>query len=171
MPTIKKETVPFSQKLAYILICCIAIGFIAVMVSEILIPLIFALLIAILLLPLAQRLEKRTKLGRGPASFFAMLLFAGGFITVLYLVGSQITGLSKDWPLFQNQLNTSFADLQNWIAVKFHLNLEQQKAYIHNATSNALTSGSSVIGSTLLSVSSIVLFTVLTLIYTFFLLL
>ena len=171
MAAIKKETIPFSQKLAYILICCIAIGFIAVIASEIIIPLIFALLIAILLLPLAQRLEKRTKFGRGPASFFALLLFVAGFVIVVYLIGSQITNLSKDWPLFQNQLNTSLNDLQNWVAVKFRLNLEQQKAYIHNATSNALSSGSSVIGSTLLSVSSIVLFTVLTLIYTFFLLL
>ncbi len=167
----KNETIPVLQKLAYILICCIAIGFIAVIASEILIPLIFALLIAILLLPLAQRLEKRTKLGRGAASFFALLLFVAGFVIVLYLIGSQITNLSKDWPLFQNQLNASLGDVQNWIAVKFHLNLEQQKAYIHNATSNAITSGSSVIGSTLISVSSIVLFTVLTLIYTFFVLL
>jgi len=168
---VKNETTPFPQKLSYILICCIAIGFIAVIASEILIPLIFALLIAILLLPLAQRLEKKAKLGRGPASFFALLLFVAGAVIVLYLIGSQITSLGKDWPLFQDQLNASLADVQKWVAVKFHLNLEQQKAYIHNATSNVLTSGSSVIGSTLLSVSSIVLFTVLTLIYTFFLLL
>jgi putative permease len=167
----KNETTPFPQKLAYILICCIAIGFIAFIASEILIPLIFALLIAILLLPLAQRLEKSTTMGRGAASFFALLIFVAGFVLVLYLIGSEITNLGKDWPLFQNQLTSSLGDVQNWIAVKFHLDLEQQKAYIHNATSNALTSGSSVIGSTLLSVSSIVLYTVLTLIYTFFLLL
>lgn len=171
MASVQKETTSFPQKLAYILICCIAVGFIAVIASEIIIPLIFALLIAILVLPLAQRLEQSAKFGRGPAAFFSLLLFIAGLVIVLYLVGSQITGLSKDWPLFQNQLHTTINGLQNWVAAKFHLNLEQQKIYISNAASSALSSGSSVIGSTLLSVSSIVLFTVLTLIYTFFLLL
>lgn len=170
MPSLK-ETKPFPQRLAYVLICCIAIGFIAFIASEIIIPLIFALLIAILLLPLAQRLEKRMKFGRGAASSFALLIFVAGFIIVLYLIGSQITNLGKDWPSFKNQLQTSFSDLQSWVASKFHLDIEKQKAYINNAASSALSSGSSVIGSTLLSVSSIVLFTVLTLIYTFFILL
>ncbi len=167
----KKDTTPFLQKLAYVLICCIAIGFIAVIASEIIIPLVFALLISILLLPIAQRFERKLKFSRGPASFCALILFAAGFVLIIYLIGSQISNLTNDWPLFKNQLHTSFTDLQNWVAATFHMNLEKQKAYINNATSKAVSSGSSVIGSTLLSVSSMLLFTVLTLIYTFFLLL
>ena len=171
MLSTKTTAIPFSQKLAYILICCIAIGFIAVIASEIIIPLIFALLISILLLPVVQWLEANSKLGRGGASFFALMFFAAGFILIIYLIGSQISDLSNDWPMFKSQLHTSFSELQKWVAATFHLDLEKQKAYINNATSKALSSGSSVIGSTLLSVSSILLFTVLTLIYTFFLLL
>ena len=171
MLSTKTTAIPFSQKLAYILICCIAIGFIAVIASEIIIPLIFALLISILLLPVVQWLEANSKLGRGGASFFALMFFAAGFTLIIYLIGSQISDLSNDWPMFKSQLHTSFSELQKWVAATFHLDLEKQKAYINNATSKALSSGSSVIGSTLLSVSSILLFTVLTLIYTFFLLL
>jgi len=162
MALIKNNTIPFPQKLAYILICCIAVGFIAVIASEIVIPLIFALLISILLLPLAQLLEKKSTIGRGAASFCAMILFAAGIALIIYLIGSQISNLSNDWPLFKNQLHTSFTDLQQWVAKTFRLDLEKQKAYINNATSRALSSGSSVIGSTLLSVSSMLLFTVLT---------
>lgn len=171
MLSTKNNVIPFSQKLAYILICCIAVGFIAVIASEIIIPLIFALLISILLLPVVQWLELNSKLGRGGASFFAMIFFAAGFILIIYLIGSQISNLTNDWPMFKSQLHTSFSELQKWVAATFHLGLEKQKAYINNATSKAFSSGSSVIGSTLLSVSSILLFTVLTLIYTFFLLL
>ncbi len=171
MPLIKKDTTPFPQKLAYILICCLAIGYIAVIASEIIISLLFALLISILLLPVAQRFERKLKFGRGTASFFALILFVAGFALVLYLIGSQISSLSNDWPLFQNQLHASLTDLQNWIALTFHLDLQKQQAYINNATSKALSSGSSIVGSTLLSVSSILLFIVLTLIYAFFLLL
>lgn len=73
--------------------------------------------------------------------------------------------------MFQQQLNTSLNDLQHWIAIKFNYNIQQQKNYIHNATSGAISGGTSYIGSTLLSLTSILLFTVLTLIYTFFMLL
>jgi predicted PurR-regulated permease PerM len=167
----KNSAVPFPQKLAYILICLIAIVFIAIIASEIIIPLIFALLISILLLPLAKGIEKRLKAGRGIASFCALLLFIAGLTLIIYLVGSRISNLGDDLPLFRNQLHTSLINLQKWIASTFRLNLEKQEAYINNATSKAFSSGSSVIGSTLLSVSSIILFTVLTLIYSFFLLL
>ena len=167
----KNDAIYFPQKLAYILICIIAAAYIAIVASEIVIPLVFALLISILLLPLAQQFEKKLKASRGTASFFALLLFATGIITILYTVGSQISNLGHDLPLFRKQLTTSINDLQNWVANTFHLNLEKQKTYINNAASKALSSGSAVIGSTLLSVSSILLFTVLTLIYTFFLLL
>ena len=167
----KNSAVPFPQKLAYILICLIAIVFIAVIASEIIIPLVFALLISILLLPLAKGIEKRLKFGRGIASFCALLLFIAGLTFIIYLVGSRISNLGDDLPLFRNQLHTSLINLQKWIASTFRLNLEKQEAYINNATSKAFSSGSSVIGSTLLSVSSIILFTVLTLIYSFFLLL
>lgn len=171
MSLIKKNDHPFSIRLAAILICVIAIGYIVVLGKKILAPMIFALLISILLLPLARWIQLKFKLGRGTASFCAMLVFIAGIAFIFYMVGSQISNLSNDWPLFQNQLHTSLDDLQNWIATSFHLNLEKQKNYIHNATSNVLSSGSSVIGSTLLSVSSVLLFIVLTLVYTFFLLL
>ena len=105
--SLKNTSAPFPQKLAYILICLIAIGFIAIVASEIVIPLVFALLISILLLPLVQRFEKKMNFSRGPASFCAILLFAGGITLIIYLVGSQISNLSNDWPLFQNQLHAS----------------------------------------------------------------
>jgi predicted PurR-regulated permease PerM len=170
MASAKNDATPFPQKLAYILICAIALGFIAIVASEIIIPLVFAFLISIHLLPLAQQFELKLRFGRGLACFCALLLFAVGIALVIYLVGSQISNMSDDWPLFKKQLHASINDLQNWIANTFRLNLEKQETYINNATSKALSSGSSVIGTTLLSVSSIFLFTVLTLIYTFFLL-
>lgn len=171
MPLLKKEPVPFVQQLAYILISCIAVVYIASIASEIIIPLLFALLISILLLPVSQWLEKKLKLSRGFAAFFALLFFAVIIISIFYLIGSQISSLANDWPLFKSQLNTSFATLQIWVADTFHLDLEKQNAYLNNAASSAISSGSSIVGSTLLSVSTVLLFTVLTLIYTFFLLL
>ena len=169
--TTEKKSLPFSVKLASILICLIAIGYIIIQAEEIFIPLVFALLFSILLLPLANFFESRLKFGRGAASGVAVLLFIAGLIIIFYTIGSQISNLSQDWPLFKKQLQTSLAELQKWIALTFHYNAEKQKNYINNATSSVLSGGGSFIGSTLLSVSSIILFIVLTLIYTFFMLL
>lgn len=170
MPLIK-QPVSFSIRFAAILISVIAIGFIAIIGEELIIPLVFALLFSILLLPLVRMFEVKLKVGRGAASGIASILFIIGLIVIFYTIGSQISNLSKDWPLFQNQLQTSLSDLQNWIAAKFNYNVEKQKNYINNATSNVISGGTSYIGSTLLSVTSLMLFIVLTLIYTFFMLL
>lgn len=167
----KKTQTSFAVHLAAILISILAIGFLIIKAREIFIPLVFALLFSILLLPLATWIEIHTKLGRGGASGIAVLLFVTGIAVLLYFVGSQISNLSQDWPQFQDQLQTSLNDLEHWIATTFHYNIQKQKTYINKAASNVLSGGTSVIGNTLLSVSSVILFIVLSLIYTFFLLL
>ena len=161
----------FNINLAAILICTMAIVYILIKGEDIFIPLMFALLFSILLLPLCKWIEKRLKFGKGAAAGVAVILFIAGISLIFYVVGSQISNLSQDWPQFQTQLQTSLVNLQHWIAATFHYNIEKQKTYINSATSKVLSGGTSMIGSTLLSVSSIILFTVLTLIYTFFILL
>jgi predicted PurR-regulated permease PerM len=162
---------PFSVRFAAILVSVIAIGYLAVIAESLIIPLVFALLFSILLLPLAKFFETKLRLGRGLSSGIAVLVFVAGIIIIFYTIGSQIANLGQDWPLFKNQLHNSLTELQKWISATFHYNIEKQKNYINNAASDALSGGTSFIGSTLLSVSSLVLYIVLTLIYTFFLLL
>lgn len=170
MPVLK-QPLSFSVRFAAILISVIALGFLMIIGEEFITPLVFAVLFSILLLPLAKKLEIRFKLPRGAASGMAVILFFVGLGLILYTIGSQIANLGKDWPLFQQQLLSSINDLQHWIEIKFNYNLQKQKNYIHNATSGAISSGTAFLGSTLLSVTSLVLFIVLTLIYTFFMLL
>ena len=170
MPLVK-STSPFSIRFAAILISLIAIGYIAVIAEKIIIPLVFALLFSILLLPLAKFFEVKLGFGRGAASGVAVLLFVAGIVIVSYTIGAQVSNLLQDWPLFRNQLQSSLSELQKWVALTFHYNIQKQKTYINKAASGVLSGGTSFIGSTLLSVSSLILFIVLTLIYTFFMLL
>ena len=169
MPVLKPLS--FSVRFTAILISVIALGFLMIIAEEFVIPLVFAVLFSILLLPLAKEFEVKLNMPRGAASGIAVILFIVGLVIILYTIGSQIASLGKDWPLFQQQLLSSLNDLQQWVAVKFNYNIEKQKNYIHNATSGAISSGTAFLGSTLLSVTSLMLFVVLTLIYTFFMLL
>jgi putative permease len=161
---------PFYQKLASVLVSLIAIGYLVILGKEILSPLIFSCLFSILLLPLASFMERRFGFRRGFASILAILILVAFISTIIYFVGMQISGMADDWPQFKIQLNTSLANIQHWIAVKFHINSYKQLTFLKSAASKALDSGTTVLGTTIISLSSFVLFLIFTFIYTLFLL-
>jgi predicted PurR-regulated permease PerM len=100
----------------------------------------------------------------------SVLLLVGSLAGLLYLVGSQITNLTDDWPQFKQQVMSSVTSLQQWISAKFHIRIRQQMTYVNNATSKLLETGGSVLGDVAMSVSSLLLTLVFILIDTFFLL-
>ncbi|MBN8855835.1 MAG: AI-2E family transporter [Sphingobacteriales bacterium 50-39] len=165
-----KLTAPFYTKLAMVLISLIALFYIAILGKSILAPLIFGVLFAMLLLPLAHILETKLHLPRSLASIVSVLLLVLSIALILYLVGAQISTLTEDWPLFKQQVVSSLNDLQHWISAKFHIRIKQQNTYLDSATSKLLATGSSVLGSAVLSISSLMLFLVFIMFDTFFLL-
>ena len=166
----KLSPTPFYTRLAAVLVSLIALFYIAILGKTILSPLLFSLLFAVLLLPLANVLERKLRFSRSAAAAVSVILLVLSLAGILYAVGSQITDLADDWPSFKQQVLSSLNDLQHWISVKFHVRIKQQMNYVSDATSHILTTGSSVIGSAVLSLSSAIIFLVFTLIDTFFLL-
>ena len=59
----------------------------------------------------------------------------------------------------------------DWVRSSFHVTKHKQETFVANTTNKVVASGGSVVGATLLSLSSILLFLVFTFIYTFFFLL
>ena len=161
---------PLWLKLACILIILIAVAFILIMGQKVIVPLLFSFLFAILLLPVANFFENKTKLSRSIASIIAVLLFLIVVSLIIYLLDSQINSLSTEWPLLKAQLVTLLDNLQTWMATTFHVNLEKQTAYINNASNNLVKSSGSIVEKTVLSLSSMIFFIVFILIYTILLL-
>jgi putative permease len=161
---------PFYTKLAMVLISLIALCYIAILGKTVLVPLVFALLFSVMLLPVANFLERRFRFPRSLASIVSVLLLVGSLAGLLYLVGSQISSLTDDWPQFKQQVLSSFTNLQQWISTTFHIRIRQQMTYVNNATSKLLETGGSVLGDVAMSVSSLLLTLVFILIDTFFLL-
>jgi predicted PurR-regulated permease PerM len=161
------NSLPFYHKLASVLVSLIALGYLVILSKDLLSPVIFSCLFSILLLPLAGFLENRFRLPRGAASMLAVLLLLAGISLIVYVIGSQISTLSDDWPRFKQQLMGSLADLQHWISRKYHVNARKQLNYVQSATSQVLASGTTVVGATIMSISSMLLFLLFTFIYTF----
>ena len=166
-----RQPIPdFFKTLAAILVTFIAAGYLAILFKEILVPLLFAFLFAILLLPLADALERFLRLPRSAAASLSVLILIL-FIAMLFsVVGTQISRLSDDWPLFQQQLNATLDSLQQWIKGKFNIDLQKQSDYAHETLNKMLSSTTSMVGATVLSVSSILLLAAFTMINTFFIL-
>lgn len=163
----KLNTLPYYAKLAFVLIILLCTGYLAILGKEILAPLVFSFLFAMLLLPFARFLEIKLRFPRGLACMVSVLLFTIIIVSIGYAVGTQIGNLTDDWPKIQVQLTQVGDDLHRWLVNEFHMNVNQQ---ILNAKKEANGAAASVIGSTFLSVSSIVLFLVFIFIYTFFIL-
>ena len=161
---------PFYTKLAMVLISLIALCYIAILGKTVLVPLVFALLFSVMLLPVANFLERRFRFPRSLASAVSVLLLISSLAGLLYLVGSQISNLTDDWPQFKQQVMSSVTSLQQWISAKFHIRIRQQMTYVNSATSKLLETGGSVLGDVAMSVSSLLLTLVFILIDTFFLL-
>ena len=169
--TLKKTTNPFYEKLSLVLVALIVLGYLVIQAKEVLDPLVFGFLFAILLLPVAAFLEKWLRFPRSLSSLVSILLlltFIGG---ILYLVGSQISGLANDWPMLKSQVNQSVNDLSEWVQQAFHINASKQMSYVHDTTKKIMADGTNVLGTTFGALSSLMLFYVFILIFTFFVLL
>ena len=162
---------PFYIKLACVLFSLFAIGWLVILGKQILSPLIFSCLFSVLLLPLANFFEFKLRLPRSAASMVAVLLLLSCIGSLIYIIGSQIADLVKDWPQFKAQISRSLWDLRGWIQENFHITRGKQLRVVNSATSKVIGSDTAVVGATVLSLSSVLLFLIFTFIYTFFFLL
>src|SRR5215216_5412862 len=122
----KKIIAPFYERLALILIGFVVLGYLIVQGKELLDPLLFGFLFAILVLPVANFFERKLRLPRSVSSFLSVIMLVGLVTAILYLVGAQISRLMSDWPVLKNQLTQSINDLSLWIQGTFSINLESQ---------------------------------------------
>lgn len=162
---------PFYIKLAAVLFSLLAMGFIVIIAKEILAPLIFSCLFSILLLPVAAFFEYKLHLPRSGASMVAVLLLLTFIGVLIYIIGTQLADLFKEWPQFQAQIKNSLWEFRGWVQDNFHITRGKQLRVANEATSKVLSPDTAAVGATVLSVSAILLFMVFTFIYTFFFLL
>ena len=169
--SVKKIAAPFYERLSLVLVGLIALGYLVILGKEVLDPLIFGLLFAILLLPITAFFEKKLRFPRALSSIVSILLLLAFIGGIGYLVGSQISGLASDWPKLQSQVSQSLVDLSGWIQHVFYIDLSKQLNFVQDTKKKIMASGAGVVGETFGAVSSLMLFYVFILIFTFLILL
>lgn len=138
---------------------------ILLLLQDILVPICFAALIAVLLNPAVNKLVQ-WRIPRAVAICLVLLLailIVGGIIA---FISAQIADFSELAPAFKKRAAELLAKFQNWLQATFNLSRKKQLSMFNTAAEKA----QAYIGQTLSTVASIISVTVLLPIYTFLLL-
>lgn len=123
---------PFYIKSTIILLGLILLVYILFNLREILVPLSFALMLAILLNPVTvflQKIKFPRMLAIAVALLIAIVLIAG----VFYFLFSEISNLSTELPAFKTKFTRIIANAQREISEQLGINSQKQNEYIGDA--------------------------------------
>jgi predicted PurR-regulated permease PerM len=157
-------------KLVNPLLCIIIIFALLYLGREILSPLAFACLIALLLITPCKFFE-RQGFPRGAAALISMLLASIFFVVIFYFISNSIVSFRKDLPLMIENINESIRQLELWAQKTFHISQENMKTFVEDSTNDMLPSTSSIVNQTVNTVTNLLFRSILLFITTFLLLL
>jgi predicted PurR-regulated permease PerM len=132
----------------------------------ILLPILFAALLSVLLLPLVVRLEN-WKFPRVWAIIVSLVIVIAALTGLFYLFGTQIMDLRDEWPKLQEKSILYFDQIQQWASVKFGYHPISKEELIDNSMSSLKKSAGGFLGSTLSTTAGVLSVTTLIPIYIF----
>jgi predicted PurR-regulated permease PerM len=162
-------TIPFYKKLSLCLLSVALIILFLYVAQGILIPIFISILLATLLLPIVQFLQ-RHKFNRLLSILVTILLAVFIIAVVVYFLSSQIINFFDDWPAIKERFGELFTSLKVWIKENFNVAIHKQEQYIKETTKNVETSAGGIVGKTFLSLTEALSLIVLLPIYTFLIL-
>lgn len=160
---------PYSVRLCFQILLVVLIAFIIIQCKTILVPLYFSVLLSILLLPLANLLE-RIGLPKALAAILSVLIALAVIAAILYLLSAQIVAFLNDIPSIKKHLSEHYGALQEWIEQRFNITTAQQQTLVTNAKSGIQDSGMVYIKQTVFTVTETFAFLIFSLIYSFLIL-
>jgi predicted PurR-regulated permease PerM len=164
-------TLPFYSKLAYTLISLIAITVILYLGQEIIIPILLALLFAILLSPVVCFLDVKLHLPNIISVILTITFTIVLILALLTFISWEISDITNDWDRIHSNLLIHLHNFQEVLTDHFKLNETDQQKIFDNASKNALETGKNLVSSTLVSFSDMLMNLTLIPIYTFLFLL
>ncbi|MEO6314748.1 MAG: AI-2E family transporter [Chitinophagaceae bacterium] len=164
-----QKSLPFYAKLSLNLITLTILVALAYLGADILMPVLFAIVLAMLLLPVVNWLNRR-----GIPSVVAMilsvliaLLCAAG---IVYFLSSQVAHFMDDLPGIKQKLTHHLSTLQKWISREVNISRRDQQSAVASAKENIQQSGGGGLGSMFLGLASSLVTIILLPIYTFLIL-
>ncbi|MET4073132.1 AI-2E family transporter [Hymenobacter sp. UYCo722] len=150
----------------FLLIGASLLVFVLHKLDGILLPLFFAALLSVLLLPLVRRMEKW---GWPPvwAIIAALLVMVAAILGLIFLFGSQLVELRTELPLLQKKLIVLFDEGQQWAHQRFGMDVMSKDELIDQSMKSFKKSAGGYLGSTLSTTAGVLSVLTLVPIYIF----
>ncbi len=130
-------TIPFYAKTALIFVCLFAFVYTMHIGQQIIIPLVYATIIAILLNPLVNFLTRR-KINRLIAILIAVIVTILAVLTLLYFVIAQGDNFMSSFPQMQEKLALKSTDFIQWISEKTAVHPSKINAWLADTQSEQI---------------------------------
>lgn len=156
---------PFYFRASMVLLMLLLICTILYLGADIIVPFAFAVLLAILLVPMNKYFE-RHGFNRVNSIMLCLLISLTIIGSIIYFLSTQILAFMDDIPVMRQRIGELILMVQKWLQAKFGISIREQSSYMQDST----LSGSSIIGSTFLSLKDTVVLLALLPIYTFLIL-
>jgi len=137
--------------------------------SSILMPLGFAFLLSILLLPV-YRFFLKLKFPRVLAILLSVLLALVLFFGFFVLLGVQINKFIADFPSVEKNVHKHVSAVSGWVEQQFGVSTEKQGAMLKEQLKKLMDSAGSMLGGTAASISGFLIYIGLVPLYMFFIL-
>ncbi len=167
---INYKQLPFYIQFTIKLIMITLLGLMLVYGQSLLVPLAFSILLSILLLPLANFLERRLYFPKGLSNISSVLFALAIIGCLIWFLSHQMATFFRDIPSIREHLEMHYETLQLWIQKRFHISESQQTTIINGATSDAKTTGMEMLSGAFLTITHTAFYVVIIGIYTFLIL-
>jgi len=137
--------------------------------KSLLVPLVFAMLLALALLPVCRKFES-WKLGRILSIVLSLLLVLVVAIAFAVLLSVQFNAFISDFPDIQNKLQALLNNLYDSIESVFNISQEEQLGFLKDNSTEILKTGSKYITTALGATTNVLTFIGLVPVYAFLLL-
>lgn len=145
------------------------VGLIIVAGKLVIMPLLTALYISIVLLPV-YRFLVRHRIPNVISIALSLLVLVIGIGLVIWFFSAQLSGLVSDFPQIKKNVMLHLHSLSEWITSKAHFSTEKQLKVFNEQSDNLLNNAGSMIGGTVATFSSVFIFLGLLPIYIFLIL-
>lgn len=171
MALVPKINLPFYVKLTIVIVLVTLLAAIIAVGSDIIMPLILSLVMAILLRPVVQFLTKRLHIPHVLSVLIAVTLLVILIAAIIAIISYQVGDFAEDLPTIKKNLLAHYHDLQLWIKEKFNISYSRQNSYLKDFTRDSFTGEKILAKDTINSFSQTILKTMLIPVYTFLILL
>lgn len=155
---------PFYAKLPLLLIGLFLLVAILYIGGDIIVPILFSTIIAIVLSPAVDFLE-RHKINRVVSIFLVVITLLLIALLLLILIASRLSDFLETFPVMMDKFAIMIDNSVNWLSQHFQIRTRNIKVFIEDAKSEIVSNGKRQLGATIASMGSVLVSMVLIPVY------